>query len=224
MRAQRHRAGVLRRLSEATGLKMQSQEGEKFHEPDTPQSRHAFARPWIVIEAADAMERFLKPHHRVFEWGSGGSTTWFSGRVAEVITVEHQRAWAEALIALGLPNVTVIEAPDDYPEFRAYANCIEQVGGMFDVILIDGADGYDLGLKGSRPACARLAVAHVAQGGMVVLDNSGSASNIEAAKILQAHLPTRLAYVGHALEPPGHHRDDVTETSIFTRSAATRLP
>jgi len=140
--------------------------------PDSPESRYGWAHPWIVADAAAWLEDFIRPNHRVFEWGSGGSTTWFAARAAEIITVEHDHAWASVLRSLGLPNVTVLERPDDYPAFSQYAGAI--IGeGMFDIILIDGADGYDLGMVGSRFACAALASQHIAAGGVIVLDNAG---------------------------------------------------
>jgi predicted O-methyltransferase YrrM len=185
---------------------------------DNPFARYEWAHPWLVREAVDFLDGYVKPWMRAFEWGSGGSTTWLASRVRRVVTVEHDPLWAHALlvhcIGAGIKNVDVLERAADYPDFVEYSSAIMHEG-MFDIILIDGIDGYDGGLTGSRLACARLAVDHIKSGGVIVLDNAGSASNLMAANIIGGRCPDRRAIVGHAMEPPNHPRDDVTETSIW---------
>lgn len=186
---------------------------------DNPFTRYEWAHPWIVKEAIDFLDGYVQPWMRVFEWGSGGSTTWFASRARHVTTVEHQMLWAHALMMHcrgneKIKNIDVLHVEAVYPDFEEYAKAIEHEG-MFDIIMIDGADGYDTGLRGSRPACARLAVEHIVHGGLIVLDNAGSASNIEAADIITAKFPDRRKYIGYVLEPPEHPRNDQTETSVF---------
>lgn len=186
---------------------------------DTPRSRYKWAHPWLVKGAVAWMEAFLRPEFRVFEWGSGGSTVWFAQRVAEVVTVEHQPKWAAALREMNLGNVKIIERPDDYPDFHGYAGAIDDED-LFDLILIDGADGYDGGMAGSRGRCTDHAPLHLRPGGAIVLDNSGSASNVWAVTLLQSvwgGVHDQHTYVGTVLEPPGHEREgkDITETTIF---------
>jgi predicted O-methyltransferase YrrM len=159
------------------------------------------------------MDAYLQPHMKVFEWGGGGSSVWFSKRASKVVTIEHQHDWAEALIALGRLNMVVLEIPAVYPDFEAYAAGIDNKG-LFDLILIDGADGYDLGYVGSRIACAKRAIDHVKPGGVIVIDNAGSASNIEAANIVERKYPDRRKHIGIVLEPKGRS-EEKTETSIF---------
>lgn len=188
--------------------------------PDSPESRFAWGFPWIVERAVDFIEAYLqptgpppRPPMRVFEWGSGGSTTWFAERVDVVHTTEHRPEWASALRALGLQNVVVHEVPSVYPHFGEYASAIDDTG-MFDVILIDGDDGYDLGYAGSRRACAQHAIDHAKPGGLVILDNAGSASNIEAATMLEGALHNRIRFVDIILDIPDRSIEK-TETSVF---------
>lgn len=150
--------------------------------------------PWLVSGAVRRIEAFLRPEHRVFEWGGGRSTIFFARRAGSVVTVEHVRKWRRRLAArieeLGLENVTLRfvephdpaqgdppapsparstlwsdpEAREDKPEFRVYADAV-----------LDYPDGhFDLVLVDGRArvACARNALDKLAPGGLLVLDNA----------------------------------------------------
>jgi hypothetical protein len=66
------------------------------------------AQPWIPFEAENWLQLYVKPHMKVFEYGSGGSTIFFAERVAEVFTVEHDKKWhrlvSRALAQRGITN------------------------------------------------------------------------------------------------------------------------
>jgi len=53
------------------------------------------ASPWICFAAIRELKMFLRPDMNVFEYGSGGSTLFFSQRCREVISVEHHKEWYE---------------------------------------------------------------------------------------------------------------------------------
>lgn len=53
--------------------------------------------PWMVFPAIDFLKRILKKDSRVFEYGSGGSTLFFSDLVGELVTVEHDPNWFEVV-------------------------------------------------------------------------------------------------------------------------------
>ncbi|MFQ5635406.1 MAG: O-methyltransferase [Gammaproteobacteria bacterium] len=96
---------------------------------------------------------------RVFEFGSGGSTIFWMKRAGEVVTVENNRDWCDKLSPQLNERVRLIYAEgDDFPR------TIRDADGEFDVIIVDGA-GY-------RYDCAAEAVAKLARGGLIVLDNS----------------------------------------------------
>lgn len=193
-------------------------------QPDTPLSRYEWGYPWIVKASIEHIEKHLDYTSRVLEWGSGGSTIWFAKRGLTVTTIEHQWDWHEALTdfcnAKAIFNVIQLYRAAVPPEFKEYAEAPLHLGvDDYDVIMIDGADGYDRGYVGSRPACARIAARLLAPGGIIILDNSGGASNIPAVRWLEDTGFKRYAFVGPVLEPPEHPRllrgSDVTETSIF---------
>ena len=139
--------------------------------------------PWWTYDAIAAVETWITDHDgpvRVFEWGSGASTLWLAKRVDAVTTVEHHRGFAEH-IAPNLaehPNITslIIEpATSSTPEvpsakeghkgldFAAYVAAIDDAGGPFDLIVIDGR---------AREACLRAGLPHLAPGGLIVFDNT----------------------------------------------------
>jgi hypothetical protein len=135
--------------------------------------------PWWTFAAADLVSDHLADREaRVFEWGSGASTVWLSRRAGSVIAVEHDAAWA-ATVQQHLPAHAEVRVVGPEPvtgpgattsskkgheglDFTKYVDAIEQVGGRFDLIVIDGR---------AREACLGPALRHLAPGGWIVFDN-----------------------------------------------------
>ena len=140
--------------------------------------------PWWTFDASARVDAFLVGRRgaRVFEWGSGASTVWLARRSGSVTTVEHDEAWAGTVRELLEPAAaqvdlrTVAGAPTtgapgearsqkaghEDLDFRAYVDVIGEVGGLFDVIVIDGR---------AREECLLRAVRHLAADGIIVFDN-----------------------------------------------------
>ena len=130
--------------------------------------------PWIVPEALSLLKTFVKPDWRVFEWGSGGSTVFWSRNCKGVIAIEHLDNWIERtkqmLIDFNCPNNwTLHYAPADMTvtqeHYRNYANAILQYDTQYDLIYIDGE-------ATSRKWCLEHALTRVKKGGYLLLDNS----------------------------------------------------
>ena len=68
-------------------------------------------RPWVAFSAIRFLEQVIGPQSRVFEYGSGGSTLFFSRRARQAVSVEHQSDWY-ARVAAALQ-----ELPDDRASF-----------------------------------------------------------------------------------------------------------
>lgn len=134
---------------------------------------------WWTFDAIEYADGFLKerPNARVFEWGSGASTIWLSKRAREVISVEHDQDWANqvrnrlqdlAHVQLNVVtptasgNVTSAKFGFEGQFFDDYVAKIDQVEGMFDLIVIDGR---------AREACLKRAVARLSKGGMILFDD-----------------------------------------------------
>jgi predicted O-methyltransferase YrrM len=149
-------------------------------------------RPWITFPAIRFLERVIRPHMRVFEYGSGGSTLFFARRVREVISIEHDPVWAlrvgenlqkKALnhcqircVVAELSLATTRQDPADPHAYRShdlasedkqfiqYASSIDShPDHSLDIILIDGR---------ARPSCFLHSIPKVRCGGYIVWDNT----------------------------------------------------
>lgn len=63
--------------------------------------------PWLSPDAIKYLESILAPDMDVIEFGGGGSTLWFSNRVASVTTYEPNTDWYMVLGGYDLPNVSL---------------------------------------------------------------------------------------------------------------------
>lgn len=142
--------------------------------------------PWWTYGATRAVEAHLAAlggRARVFEYGSGASTVWLGHRSAEVHSVEHHEGFAAVMrdvLERGALGATVhlhvvppehTEEPvtrsgrrgEDTVDYTRYARTIEEVGGEFDLIVVDGR---------ARVACLEHAQHHLAPGGLIVFDDA----------------------------------------------------
>lgn len=135
--------------------------------------------PWWTFKAADEVAAFLsnRSDARVLEWGSGASTLWLARRAAHVTAIEHDPGWGSDVASLAPANVRVLVQPPEPSgtpsvpsakpgfeglDFSRYVSRIHDVGGEFDLIVIDGR---------AREACLVEAQPHLAPGGLIVFDN-----------------------------------------------------
>ena len=137
--------------------------------------------PWWTLEAVSQVESFLKSRNdaQVFEWGSGASSLWLAKRAASVVSVEHDPSWAEAVETLLPGNGRIVQisaAPRNDPlislrsrkrgyenlDFTTYATSINDLPGLFDLIVIDGR---------AREGCLPHALGKLKPDGLVVFDN-----------------------------------------------------
>ena len=139
--------------------------------------------PWWSYRAIDKVDRWLtsRPHPiRVFEYGSGASTIWLADRADEIYSVEHHQGFAEYLSPAlqSLPAVKFLVVPpaahidpktpsgkegNENLDFSDYVAAIDQVKGLFDLIVVDGR---------ARPSCLARAGGRLADDGIIVFDNS----------------------------------------------------
>lgn len=115
--------------------------------------------PWLCYPAISLLSQRIRPGFRVFEFGSGYSTLWWASRVEQVISCEHDEAWARIVSAKAPGNVRVISAPldDGYPLAAA------ATGLSFHVVIVDGR---------KRVRCAANSVQCLTQDGVIVWDDS----------------------------------------------------
>ena len=145
-------------------------------------------QPWVTLEAARILARRVRSSSRIFEYGAGGSTAFFGRRAAQVVSVEHDRAWytlvEQAVVELPAVEVVLAEPrsvrhPEEEgfsstsPEFKGqtfidYVTVVDRFPAhSFDVLLVDGR---------ARPSCFFRAEPKVRVGGLVILDDSERAA------------------------------------------------
>lgn len=128
----------------------------------------------------------------VFEYGSGGSTLFFSERAGTVISIEHNPLWYEKVVSmlqelnkqniiysLIVPEPTGEMAKGDCADPENYRSCFAEYKGMdfsayskaielypdnrFDLVVVDGR---------ARPSCIAHSIPKVKTGGMLLVDNA----------------------------------------------------
>ena len=139
--------------------------------------------PWWTFRAIDRIDRFLVTERggaaRVFEFGAGASTPWLARRSAEVHAVEYDAGFAahiEPVVRdVGATLHVVPGVPSTHPrvpsakrghggeDFERYVATIDEVGGPFDLVVIDG--------RAREEALVR-SLPHLAPGGLVLLDDA----------------------------------------------------
>jgi hypothetical protein len=116
--------------------------------------------PWFTYPALAFLSQFDFSTKKVFEWGAGASSIFWSKKAKHVVAVEHDSVWVHRLLpSLQSANVRLIHET----EAIGYSHAIETGEGVFDVISIDGV---------FRTDCAKLAPRHLASDGIIIFDNS----------------------------------------------------
>ncbi|PRY77811.1 methyltransferase family protein [Yoonia maritima] len=144
----------------------------------------ALGVPWWTYRAIDQVDAFLleRPSAKVFEFGSGASTVWLARRSGSVVSIEHDKNWFDMMQSriCGNPSISLVHIPADNAlslnrlfhskkegyigqSFEKYVNAIRKTGDRYDVIVIDGR---------ARAACLHIAKTSLADGGIIVFDNS----------------------------------------------------
>ena len=175
----------------------------KSVERGMPVDREGSPLPWFTYSAISFLGNRLRPDMKVFEYGSGHSTLWWSSRVSSVVAYEHDALWFERLKPRVPPNVKHVfcklEPNGDY------CRGVLRERTRFDVIVIDGRD---------RVNCARNVAEAIADDGVVIWDNSDREKYKEGFDILAAHGFKRIDFDGF-----GPINTRPWRTSIFYRDS-----
>lgn len=114
----------------------------------------------MVTPAIEFIEDKVQKSFRVFEFGSGYSTLWWSSRVREVISIENDVEWFKLVNHLIPTNVNLTLA-DDSSEY--IASILEFPDRYFDVIVVDGI---------SRNECLQKSMSKLKESGFLIFDNT----------------------------------------------------
>ncbi|MCQ8118230.1 hypothetical protein [Methylomonas rosea] len=149
-------------------------------------------KPWMSFPVIKFLEKIINNDFRVFEYGSGGSTLFFSQRVKELVSVEHDRNWYQVVkemlanrgcininYKLVIPTYTdhydhaLVSIPDAYisaddnsvgMSYEDYSKTIlAYPDNYFDLVVVDGR---------CRPSCMFHSLNKVKVNGFLLLDQS----------------------------------------------------
>jgi hypothetical protein len=187
-------------------------------------------QPWLTFSAIRFLKKMVNKNMMVYEWGSGGSTLFWSNHAAKVVSIEHDRNWFYKLqhVLQAKENVTyeliepafdnaynsalvadykicVSKDPDFYGyNFNDYVSDIDKYSGdSFDMIVVDGR---------ARPACVFHAIKKIKPGGYLLLDNSEREHYQPAIQLLENQGWKRFDFYG-----PAPYAYDFSVTSFFRR-------
>ena len=142
--------------------------------------------PWMNYRAVAHIQNYLKNNAKVFEYGSGSSTRYWTTRGCSIVSIEHDELFYEKMKSVldGCCDYRLIKPvldegvryksfdmadnykSSDYEEysFEHYVRSIDKFPDcFFDMVVVDGR---------ARPSCIKHAVPKIKQGGILVLDNS----------------------------------------------------
>jgi predicted O-methyltransferase YrrM len=136
--------------------------------------------PWWSFPAIRAVEQWLARRNgevRAFEYGSGASTVWLARRCRSVVSIEHDASFLRSvapLITRDNVELRLVEPePSKSPrtpsgrkghEHQDFTSYVDAIGSdRYDLIVIDGR---------ARDACLARATQQLADGGLIVFDNT----------------------------------------------------
>lgn len=196
--------------------------------------------PWITYPAFIQLSRIVRPDFKVFEYGCGGSSLWWSGKVAEVTSVEHDSRWAAHVAEGAQSNLRIVvremdEAVDEArraavaPFFADPPNLPlspkeahnrlhglmseEFVAYATEIMAFPKAHFDVIVIDGmARVLSTWVAISHLKPGGFILFDNSDRWQYNAAYQMLHAAGFRRIDYYG-----PGPVNKLEWCTSLFVR-------
>jgi hypothetical protein len=148
----------------------------KSREPRDEENREV---PWFTYPALECVDQWDLSEKRIFEFGTGHSTIYWSHHAAKVVGVENDPQWAERIRSRIGDNTTLLVEPDR----DRYSQRLMEQDENFDVIVIDGI---------SRFQCVAPAIERLNYGGVIILDNADwheqSAAALRVSGLLQVDM------------------------------------
>lgn len=157
--------------------------------------------PWVTYPFLEFFEERLNNEFIMFEYGSGNSTLYYSKRVKQLVTVEHDSTWFNQVKKRLPENVNIMYKALEYG--GEYAEAASSTNQKFQIIIVDGRD---------RVNCCRNAIGALTEDGVVVLDDSERPQYQPALDYLKENKFAQLDFWG--LVPGFSHKRC---TSIFYR-------
>ncbi len=141
--------------------------------------------PWLTYPAIDFLKRRITTAMSVFEFGCGNGTLWWASRTKEVVVVEHDRVWYDAMRPRLPNNVTAVQI--DLAPGGAYSRKIREYENRFDIVIIDGRD---------RINCVYNTLPALKPAGVIIWDNSDRPDYREGYDFLRAKGFKKIEFIG----------------------------
>lgn len=158
--------------------------------------------PWLAMSVIEMLKEKVTKEHRVFEWGAGNSTLFWSQKVKSVTSVELDEAWCDA-VRERVGDNAVIKYINYNDNPLGFSKAILEEETLFDIILIDGL--YD------RDLCAEAAVERIKENGIIIVDNTDVEEYKGAVRFLEKQGFYHLKLTGLIYGWAGHNGT----TSLF---------
>jgi hypothetical protein len=139
--------------------------------------------PWYTYSFIFFLEPRLKPHFKVFEYGSGNSTRWYGARVSDITAVEHDKDWIGNISPKLPENAKILPRTLD----ETYIQAINTDNTLYNIVVVDGR---------KRVKCASYAVDFLTPDGVLILDNSEREWYQPAKDLMEARGFKRLDFKG----------------------------
>ena len=117
--------------------------------------------PWFSYPAVEFLSERLNNKMAVFEFGSGNSTLFFSDRVNQVVSVEHNKDWYDKISKQAPVNSRIVYVKAD--QSNEYTDILKRSNQKFDIIIVDGI---------YRNECLIESISYLTDGGVIILDDS----------------------------------------------------
>ncbi len=116
--------------------------------------------PWYTYPAIEYLSQFDYSDKKIFEFGCGNSSLFWAARAKNVVSIEDNPKWFDKWQHEFNEENLDVRWRD---EGEIYENAVFEDDCRYDVIVVDGK---------RRAECAKAAVNALADGGLVILDDS----------------------------------------------------
>jgi hypothetical protein len=167
---------------------------------DSSVDKHGGAIPWITYPCIYYLEKTVPKKAKVFEYGSGNSTLWWSKRTTSLTSIEYDRFWYER-VSKDLPKNVELH---HYELKNGYEKAVNKTTQKYDIIVIDGR---------KRNECAKNSLLNLSSKGVIIWDNTNRAKYRKGMDYLKKQGFKRLDFFGMGPLSPKN-----SLTTIFYRS------
>ena len=162
--------------------------------------------PWWSYGCTSFVDQVISPQKSVLDIGSGASTLWWLERGNSVVALETDAKWGEEVSQVARQGGFELELSVG-PLSDLLSNLMETHPVSFNVICIDN--------QGDRVSVVKAALPLMAEGGVIILDNSDRSNQAEAREFLDLNGFRELIF--HWLGPINPY---AFSTSVFLSSAS----